>query len=303
VMRATPACAGRTPPRTVPAGPRRGLPPRARGGLPAGRRSRVPGRATPACAGRTSRRGGHRLPPPGYPRVCGADRGPAAPPTVRSGLPPRVRDGLSQGRACCSPTWATPACAGRTPPRPVAGAGRAGYPRVCGADEGAHADSLLFIGLPPRVRGGHVAEPAAARVHRATPACAGRTQLGGGLRRAIAGYPRVCGADTPVAVIVTNISGLPPRVRGGRSTRRCCPRRPRATPACAGRTQRDRPEPGDGAGYPRVCGADVKSALKVIYYRGLPPRVRGGRPGCRSSPATARATPACAGRTLRNLRF
>ena len=132
--RITPACAGRTSaapashrsgedhPRVCGKDPdgalvyvaQPGSPPRVREGLQLCAEALQQCGITPACAGRTPNLGAVGFGLRDHPRVCGKDRQFFQSAVLRSGSPPRVREGLLARLTFVSAVGITPACAGRT---------------------------------------------------------------------------------------------------------------------------------------------------------------------------------------------
>ena len=90
-----------------------------------------------------------------------------------------------------------------------------------------------------------------------------------------ADHPRVCGENTSNFRYNDDKCGSPPRVRGKLTRRAGAWRRPRITPACAGKTELKSAVVHDISDHPRVCGENSVSAIHASPVRGSPPRVRG----------------------------
>ena len=71
----------------------------------------------------------------------------------------------------------------------------------------------------------------------------------------------------------------------------------RITPACAGKTSRERPAESRRADHPRVCGENLGLMTSTTAATGSPPRVRGKRRTLSAGSSAMRITPACAGKT------
>ncbi len=176
--------------------PQKGSPPRVRGKGPSQAQPPRTAGITPACAGKSSARKGKTGCRGDHPRVCGEKVGLPASPGGWWGSPPRVRGKAVDGFPDDGDTGITPACAGkRLSQRPACGRLR-DHPRVCGEKAVNHATDAGGKGSPPRVRGKAGAAAHPYRVHRITPACAGKSaaaaQIGSGFRD----HPRVCGEKT-----------------------------------------------------------------------------------------------------------
>ena len=73
--------------------------------------------------------------------------------------------------------------------------------------------------------------------------------------------------------------------------------RRRITPACAGKTERNRVSSASVTDHPRVCGENFVTADAMPVAFGSPPRVRGKPDGETKALEKERITPACAGKT------
>jgi len=167
---------------------------------------------------------------------------------------------------------------------------------VCGEEVFPLQERDIEHGSPPRVRGGAPARHTPLASARITPACAGRRcTRAAGLRRQ-GDHPRVCGEEGTWNSKSAPKQGSPPRVRGGVNRLKEIAGIPRITPACAGRSKSDRKDCGHRRDHPRVCGEERPCRWKRRFYRGSPPRVRGGADGGLALVLHIGITPACAGR-------
>ena len=174
-----PACAGEPPAPQPPAGAagvyprvcggttkaapdpdrRQGLSPRVRGnrGLPAQRRGH-PG-SIPACAGEPNAGRSAMQQIQVYPRVCGGTVLPVHHHIPIPGLSPRVRGNPGWTASSEGSVRSIPACAGE----PGSAPSRCGcpwvYPRVCGGTVRGRVDTMILLGLSPRVRGNPKGSP------------------------------------------------------------------------------------------------------------------------------------------------
>src|SRR5690606_13772638 len=111
------------------------------------------------------------------------------------GTPPRARGRRRPDHQGPEHRGNTPACAGTTSPGPALRCRRSEHPRVRGDDTRSSRRVSPAGGTPPRARG---RLPPAAIPRGApgnTPACAGTTQLDGGLRARREEHPRVRGDE------------------------------------------------------------------------------------------------------------
>ena len=154
---------------------------------------------------------------------------------------------------------------------------RRAHPRVCGADIFVKALVGALTGSSPRVRGRPYLPGVTGPDTGLIPACAGQTpfpNVGQARHRA---HPRVCGADLPLAHLLSGVNGSSPRVRGRPCPHRRSPPQRGLIPACAGQTSPRRGTHRLGRAHPRVCGADAARCASWPRYSGSSPRVRGRR--------------------------
>ena len=230
--------------------------------------------STPACAGLPVCCEVVRFCKTAYPRVCGLTILEYAHSCNEMGLPPRVRAYPSCAIDKEAGTGSTPACAGlpeavsRNPPIVRV------YPRVCGLTSWVCHQTLLAIGLPPRVRAYHERELAIVENVGSTPACAGLPREWLSRTGPSPVYPRVCGLTSRSMSTRKLSRGLPPRVRAYRILAGPPPAREWSTPACAGLPVRRWRNLSQSKVYPRVCGLTRANAPHPSSLYGLPPRVR-----------------------------
>ena len=130
------------------------------------------------------------------------------------GLSPRVRGHLIQYVVIVRCLRSIPACAGApTSKRNSALFGRV-YPRVCGGTGPVVGQSLIVIGLSPRVRGHRWLASPSLPPSGSIPACAGAPSTTFACGRRATVYPRVCGGTLNRVARQCQIQGLSPRVRG-----------------------------------------------------------------------------------------
>ena len=231
-----------------------GLSPRVRGNLCAVPSGLTASRSIPACAGEPPARYRAHPATPVYPRVCGGTSSRWKWTPGGRGLSPRVRGNLARRMAQAVLCWSIPACAGEPPGQSSGGWLAAVYPRVCGGTASPTWPAALSPGLSPRVRGNHLANPAAACCGRSIPACAGEPlSLSGSLALAEV-YPRVCGGTRLRPGRPAPRSGLSPRVRGNLYHDIWGKPESGSIPACAGEPIRPTRLGPRKSVYPRVCG-------------------------------------------------
>ncbi len=107
----------------------------------------------------------------------------------------------------------------------------------------------------------------------------------------------MCGENTSGRVSDCCETGSPPRVRGKPLSLLVPMINQRITPACAGKTRRQRRAVQGRADHPRVCGENAAHTVDAPQNLGSPPRVRGKPSSTAVSAAASRITPACAGKT------
>ena len=148
----------------------------------------------------------------------------------------------------------TPACAGKTVFLRSSDTAVPDHPRVCGENCSAVSCHSSACGSPPRVRGKPQSSRCTLSRDRITPACAGKTTSIWNGSQPSTDHPRVCGENASAAAGETVSGGSPPRVRGKHHRRGEALHRPRITPACAGKTLRQRMGFEQATDHPRVCG-------------------------------------------------
>ncbi len=146
--------------------------------------------------------------------MCGEKPFAIREPAPSIGSPPRVRGkgiekGVSEARIRI-----TPACAGKRLLLIMAWICVKDHPRVCGEKYISCALKYQPPGSPPRVRGkGQECKLLVGRLG-ITPACAGKSINAGSILPHAEDHPRVCGEKTHGLLMISSVSGSPPRVRG-----------------------------------------------------------------------------------------
>ena len=194
----------------------------------------------------------------------------------------------------------TPAGAGKTCPCSFPRRFCWDHPRRCGENRARSAAGFTKYGSPPQVRGKHPRGGCCFCPSRITPAGAGKTASG--LHKAKGGqdHPRRCGENSAPQQPRASCAGSPPRMRGKRNNFLNVSRQPRITPADAGKTLKSFIVGRDTKDHPRGCGENVKHFLRLLTNIGSPPRMRGKQYPAHNAIATARITPADAGKTARH---
>ena len=211
-----------------------GLSPRVRGNLTDDFPLVMNVRSIPACTGEPMQSVSTSAAAWVYPRVYGGTELDARKRLLGNGLSPRVR-GNRPGLGRPLPRRGSiPACTGEPPacrPRPRF---CTVYPRVYGGTSDPAASCNSCKGLSPRVRGNRSAANHRSAPSRSIPACTGEPHARRPHRIHPQVYPRVYGGTSSVLCLLTQMSGLSPRVRGNPAHGRRARSRPRSIPACTG---------------------------------------------------------------------
>ena len=130
-----------------------------------------------------------------------------------------------------------------------------------------------------------------------TPACAGKRTPTSSRSPRKWDHPRVCGEKAGRRRLCRASGGSPPRARGKGGGLFPFPRGLGITPACAGKSHPKGVMKPPQLDHPRVRGEKAKSRTQVSARRGSPPRARGKARASAKKSASARITPACAGKS------
>ena len=195
----------------------------------------------------------------------------------RMGSPPHVR-----GKGCnlargVRPNRITPACAGKRQ--------RLG---LC---------PLKGSGSPPHVRGKVSRIAIGKQTHRITPAYAGKRNDRHQQQAQEKDHPRVCGEKTALLRPPQTTTGSPPRMRGKVHHGVSVHALKRITPAYAGKRGHKVRLQAAGRDHPRVCGEKAVIHLKVRFFTGSPPRMRGKDVPWSFNQGLGGITPAYAGKS------
>ena len=170
----------------------------------------------PACAGKTMALQTHFLGLWAHPRVCGENSRCPMRNSSNRGSSPRVRGKLWVPGFFCFRVGLIPACAGKTPRRPIRALALRAHPRVCGENQRAKSFVPTESGSSPRVRGKLPMMTDCYAVGGLIPACAGKTERLDALHRDDGAHPRVCGENELLQERWARARGSSPRVRGKR---------------------------------------------------------------------------------------
>ena len=142
-------------------------------------------------------------------------------------------------------------------------------------------------GSPPHVRGKVGFIVLVQTAIGITPACAGKSKAGCGIRSGPPDHPRMCGEKRRRVSAYNVGQGSPPHVRGKVLIRKKIN--------------------GSRQDHPRMCGEKRACSCAEAAQPGSPPHVRGKEPELAGFLACARITPACAGkrknRQTKNLEY
>ena len=213
-----------------------GSPPLVRERLSICRGSLKPPGITPARAGKTP---GETLVVSGFgdhPRSCGKDMDWQDRAFPVPGSPPLVRERQSSTSAAWPAFGITPARAGKTGIGHVRYSTTGDHPRSCGKDCPCHPWGPKRYGSPPLVRERRNRLILNGRTQGITPARAGKTGMGEGGTAGDQDHPRSCGKDNASCISLSKRLGSPPLVRERPIPYWSVRRRPRITPARAGKT-------------------------------------------------------------------
>ena len=108
-----------------------------------------------------------------------------------------------------------------------------------------------------------------------TPAYAGKRRRTDLVFRSSGDHPRVCGEKSVSTVMVVNLMGSPPRMRGKEFFHRLRSAACGITPAYAGKSSSIVLNLKDQGDHPRVCGEKTTRTCKSSGSVGSPPRMRG----------------------------
>ena len=213
-----------------------GSPPRMRGKPLRAWLSGFDRRITPAHAGKTLSSLLRSRFTKDHPRACGENPSFPMMEQSKAGSPPRMRGKRHPFQLALFQLRITPAHAGKTSESFGGLKSQPDHPRACGENGSAEQAARSVSGSPPRMRGKHLAEPAAADSVRITPAHAGKTA-----KKLIniclaADHPRACGENMTADYSPIWGIGSPPRMRGKQLAEVRLVQPVRITPAHAGKT-------------------------------------------------------------------
>ena len=112
-------------------------------------------------------------------------------------------------------------------------------------------------------------------------------------------HPRLCGEKSVQVILNRFTAGSPPPMRGKDHDVSFFQKRPRITPAYAGKRRRSVRLPWKPWDHPRLCGEKAWQSVRVQCRQGSPPPMRGKVKQDGSTLCRCRITPAYAGKRLR----
>ena len=187
----------------------------------------------------------------------GEDWRSARPKSASLGSPPHARGRRRTWRQPSVRRRITPACAGKTLTRSSGRSSASDHPRMRGEDRAGYLRLQRRVGSPPHARGRRRAQQNICQRSRITPACAGKTCVGGDRMSAGTDHPRMRGEDCAFSNTTGLADGSPPHARG-------------RLYGFVGRVA-------DVQDHPRMRGEDLDSPSHGIVDRGSPPHARGRR--------------------------
>ena len=157
------------------------------------------------------------------------------------------------------------------------------HPRLCGEKDHCLRHWLLSPGSPPPMRGKALSVSVSALAAGITPAYAGKSCSNTTTASRSWDHPRLCGEKEPTENLPIRSPGSPPPMRGKDFVHDVFLHVFRITPAYAGKRAYDDVGGAFRGDHPRLCGEKGSALMQ--------------------SKATARITPAYAGKSHKNSRF
>jgi len=254
-------------------------------------------RFTPTCVGTTSAPRRSLSRPSVHPHVRGDNATETYYTPIDGGSPPRAWGQRNGGGANDYKNRFTPTCVGTTTIAHQHAMIGTVHPHVRGDNSPYLSNRRLSHGSPPRAWGQRSPIGSEFDAARFTPTCVGTTvRL---LLRSVTPpvHPHVRGDNVPVASLILNRHGSPPRAWGQPRARPSTSAIARFTPTCVGTTfalpypRRERPV------HPHVRGDNWRSRGKTGKQNGSPPRAWGQHPISTNTSPPIRFTPTCVGTT------
>ena len=153
-------------------------------------------------------------------------------------------------------------------------------------------------GLSPRLRGNPLCGDEPALLGGSIPAPAGEPPWVCDFHFVFRVYPRACGGTTGASGMWPWVRGLSPRLRGNPLPKEWRPSNDRSIPAPAGEPLAITSVTVSRLVYPRACGGTSGYALKLLFFLGLSPRLRGNQDDAHAGLSGVGSIPAPAGEPL-----
>ena len=169
----------------------------------------------------------------------------------------------------------TPAYAGKRCRGSVPGSCTRDHPRLCGEKRQSNRKLEIPTGSPPPMRGKAQNGSKRRRVHRITPAYAGKSSGSWCQPLSDRDHPRLCGEKQHFFYFLVYTGGSPPPMRGKVLQSKKNHATGGITPAYAGKSCNRFRTSGSGGDHPRLCGEKPASSSLVMFQPGSPPPMRG----------------------------
>ena len=153
-------------------------------------------------------------------------------------------------------------------------------------------------GSPPPMRGKAQNGSKRRRVHRITPAYAGKSFRSSTADISRQDHPRLCGEKQHFFYFLVYTGGSPPPMRGKVLQSKKNHATGGITPAYAGKSCNRFRTSGSGGDHPRLCGEKPASSSLVMFQPGSPPPMRGKALQFFEKQQDRRITPAYAGKSV-----
>ena len=139
------------------------------------------------------------------------------------------------------------------------------------------------------------------RLHRITPAYAGKSIIVNRQTEKVGDHPRLCGEKSFSTASIRNFKGSPPPMRGKVYKYRKGKCSSGITPAYAGKRYHKRQNMGTTQDHPRLCGEKIMNHLPPQAFIGSPPPMRGKATQSYQRKLRAGITPAYAGKSTHKM--
>ena len=171
-------------------------------------------RITPAYAGKSSCHKKEARGNRDHPRLCGEKPASSSLVMFQPGSPPPMRGKDAAGAFRAAAPGITPAYAGKRHTQRKILPDTWDHPRLCGEKKDTRRRKWRQSGSPPPMRGKAQNGSKRRRVHRITPAYAGKSFDHSASFSSVRDHPRLCGEKFRIVVSTAFRSGSPPPMRG-----------------------------------------------------------------------------------------